>query len=132
MAKFVLRELKADDMFPMFGILSKIGFKDLKEIMTPDKIKDITKAFNSDDEKKDDVDMSTVLGFNLVLEVAEIIMKNLPSCKTDLYKFLASVAGMSTKEIADLSMGDFAELVIEVIQKDEFKDFFKAVSKLFK
>ena len=39
--EFELRTLKSDDLFPMFGILSKIGFKDLKEIITPDKIKDM-------------------------------------------------------------------------------------------
>lgn len=31
--EFELRTLKSDDLFPMFGILSKIGFKDLKEIL---------------------------------------------------------------------------------------------------
>ena len=38
---FNLRELKSCDIFPMFEIMGKIGFKDLKKRLTPDKIKEM-------------------------------------------------------------------------------------------
>ena len=128
--KFELRGLKSDDMFPMFGILSKIGFKDLKTSLTPDRVTELTTAFQKQDG--DANDMSTYLGFNIMLEAVEIIMKNLPSCKVEIYTLLSSLSGMTVKQIADLDMVTFTEMIIAVVQKEEFKDFFKVVAKLFK
>jgi K+/H+ antiporter YhaU regulatory subunit KhtT len=128
--KFELRGLKSDDMFPMFGILSKIGFKDLKNSLTPDRVAELTSAFQKQDGS--DADMSTYLGFNIMVEAVEIIMKNLPSCKMEIYTLLSSLSGMTVKQIADLDMVTFTEMIIAVVQKEEFKDFFKVVAKLFK
>lgn len=128
--KFELRGLKSDDMFPMFGILSKIGFKDLKNSLTPDRVAELTSAFQK--QEGDTNDMSTYLGFNIMIEAVEIIMKNLPSCKMEIYTLLSSLSGMTVKQIADLDMVTFTEMIIAVVQKEEFKDFFKVVAKLFK
>lgn len=128
--KFELRGLKSDDMFPMFGILSKIGFKDLKNSLTPERVAELTSAFQKQDGS--DADMSTYLGFNVMIEAVEIIMKNLPSCKMEIYTLLSSLSGMTVKQIADLDMVTFTEMIIAVVQKEEFKDFFKVVAKLFK
>lgn len=125
---FELRSLKADDLFLMFSILSKIGFNDIKEILTPEKVKEITSAFNQDGASED---MSTFLGFNIVFSAVEIILKNLPSCKKEIYTLLSSLSGMTPTAIADLDMVTFTEMVIAVVKKEEFKDFFKAVAKLF-
>ena len=125
---FELRNLKADDMFLMFRILSKIGFSDMKETLTPEKVKEITSAFKQGENGED---MSTFLGFNIMFSAVEIITKNLPSCKNEIYSMLASLSGMTATEIADLDMVTFTEMVIAVVRKEEFKDFFKAVAKLF-
>lgn len=132
-----IRELKSSDIFPMVGILNKIGFKELKTILTPDKVKDMMKTFSSDgkdeNENKDDsgVDNTTVLGFNMILEVAGLVMGNLPSCEQELNRFIANVTNLSVKQVSDLPMSEYAEIIISIVQKQEFKDFFKAVSKLF-
>lgn len=128
--EFELRTLKSDDLFPMFGILSKIGFKDLKEIITPDKIKDMKSMISQKDDEN--TDATTMLGVSVVMEVVSIIMKNLPSCKNEIYTFLSGLSGMTVKEIGNLEMVTFTEMIVAVVQKQEFKDFFKVVSKLFK
>ena len=125
---FELRTLKADDMFLMFGILSKIGFNDLKDTLNPEKVKEITSAFKKNENGED---MSAFVGFNIMFSAVEIIMKNLPSCKNEIYSLLASLSGMTAKTIADLDMVTFTEMIIAVVRKEEFKDFFKAVAKLF-
>jgi hypothetical protein len=130
--KFELRGLKSEDMFLMFGILSKIGFKDLTSSLTPDRVKNLTTAFKQDHDESDPTDVSTYLGFNIMIEVVETVMKNLPSCKVEIYTLLSSLSGMTAKQIADLDMVTFTEMIIAVVQKEEFKDFFKAVAKLFK
>lgn len=130
---FELRKLKSDDMFLMFSILSKIGFNDIKQTFTPDKLKEILFVFKQENEEKEDIiDMGTALGFGVVMDVSEIIFRNLPSCKTEIYSFLASLSGMTAEQIADLDMVTFTEMVIAVVQKEDFKDFFKVVAKLFK
>lgn len=128
--KFELRELKSADLFPMFGILSKIGFKDLKDSLSVDTIKTMIDSVNGKAEDSDT--QTTILGFGIIMEVVEVIMKNLPKCEKEIYSFLAGVSGMTAKEIADLDMVTFTEILIAVIQKDEFKDFFRVVSGLFK
>lgn len=129
--KFELRGLKSDDMFPMFGILSKIGFKDLKNNLTPDRVAELTNALKKQDDSNS-VDASTYVGFNIMLEAVEIIMKNLPNCKVEIYNLLSSLSGMTVKQISNLDMVTFTEMIIAVVQKEEFKDFFKVVAKLFK
>lgn len=132
-----MRKLKSIDIFPMVGILNKIGFSDIKDMLTPEKVKDLMKAMkNQDEEDKEDkedenLDFSTILGFNLIFEVATIIFANLTKCKNDLYTFLSDVSEQSIKELEDLPPADFLELIIEVLQKPEFGDFFKVVSKFF-
>jgi len=135
-----MRKLKSTDIFPMVGILNKIGFSDIKDMLTPEKVKDLMKAMKTKDENEDpdenenkdeDLDFSTILGFNLIFEVATIIFANLIKCKDDLYTFLSDVSEQSIKELEDLPPADFLELIIEVLQKPEFGDFFKVVSKFF-
>lgn len=127
--KFELRELKSADLFPMFAILSKIGFKDLKESLSADTISGLLESVKSEESEDTKV---TALGFSIIMEVVEVIMKNLPHCEKEIYNFLAGLSGMTAKEIAELPMVTFTEMIIAVIQKDEFKDFFKVVSGLFK
>ncbi len=135
--KFELRGLKSSDMFPMFGILSKIGFKDLKESVSPESIQNMIKTFRDDqkqdqEDKEDDAEAKTTyLGFSIVMDIFGIIMKNLPSCEKEIYTFLSNLSGMTVEEIADLDMVTFTEMIIAVLKKDEFKDFFRVVSELF-
>ena len=129
-----MRNLKSTDIFPMVGILNKIGFSEIKDMLTPEKIKDLMKAMKTkdkDENKDEDVDFSTILGFNLIFEVATIIFANLTKCKDDLYTLLSDVSERPVKELEEISPAEFLELIIEVLQKPEFGDFFKVVSKFF-
>lgn len=132
---FELRELQSKDIFPMFKIMGKIGFKDLKEKMTPENTKEIMKLFTANQEEGQEInqdEMISYVGFNVVTEIAESIIGNLPSCEQDIYTLLGNLSGMKPKDVANLPMVTFAEMIIAVIQKEEFKDFFKVVSRLFK
>lgn len=61
-----------------------------------------------------------------------MIVSKLPDCKTDLYSFLASLSGMKEKDIAELSMVTFYDMLIDVFKKEEFKDFFQRLVGSFK
>lgn len=129
--KFELRGLKSADLFPMFGILSKIGFKDLKETISPDSIQTMIKSIRNDKHEEDQEATTAYLGLSIIMDVLEIIMKNLPKCEKEIYTFLSNLSGMTVEEVADLDMVTFTEMIIAVLKKDEFKDFFKVVSGLF-
>lgn len=121
---YTLRTLTADDMFPMFQIISKIGIKEFKHSFDNP---EIIKAFRA--EGGTNIES---LGVEIAFDMAGVLMGNLPVAKDSIYTFLASVAGMTKQEIAALPMDVFFEMIIDVIKKDEFKDFFKAVKKLLK
>jgi hypothetical protein len=90
--------------------------------------------FKQDAEQNESVDENEQMmyvGFNIIFEAVEVIMNNLPSCEQEIYAFLAGLSGMKVKEVANLPLATFTEMIVEVLKKEEFKDFFKAVSRLF-
>lgn len=124
---FELRNLTADDMFPMFQIISKIGMKEFKHCFESDSVKSAVSAA----AQGKDADI-TAIGMTVVFDLAGVIFANIGNCKDDIYKLLSQLSGLSVKEIAKLPMNTFMEMIVEVIKKDEFKDFFKGAAKLFK
>lgn len=70
------------------------------------------------------------IGIGVLLDAADVLLKNIGSCEKEIYSFLADLSGLSVKDIQELDMAVFAEMIVELIMRDEFKDFFSAVSKL--
>ena len=136
-----LRELKAKDILPMVKILQKIGLKQIREMLTPDKIKELMTAMKSEpdqdqqepdqqeDQQEEKIDGRTILGFNLIMEVVGLVLDNLPACESDIYKFIGSVSNLTPEQVADLPLGEFTDVIVRILKDDGFSDFFKAVSK---
>lgn len=114
--EFNLRTLMYTDIMPMFNILSKVGFKDLKNKITPEMLKGDTNQ----------------IGFVILMALSESVLDNVQVCEEDLIAFMSSVAQMEPDQIRGMTMVEFTELFVAILQKDDFKDFFKVVSKLFK
>ena len=130
MAKaYTLRTLTADDMFPMFGIVSKIGIREIKDCFSPATTRALMNSIKASGENE--VSFDTV-GLMIGMDIMGIIMARLPDCRDDLYQLLSQLSGMSKKEIGALPPATFAEMIIDVVKKEEFRDFFGAVSKLLK
>ena len=116
---YKLRALGAKDVFIVSKILSQIGLKEFKE------------AFDLKLLSGDEKSIETV-GMSVFLDMSQVLLSNLPKCENDIYTFLSSLSGMDKKEVETLPMNTFIEMIIDVIKKEEFADFFKLVSKLFK
>jgi len=125
---YELRKLTADDVFPMFQIISKIGIKEFKTCFDAPEVKAALEKMAAGDET---ANLNSV-GLIVALDVASLLMANLPKCKEDIYLLLAQLSGMNKKEIASLDLVTFTDMVIDVIRKEEFADFFQRVSKLFR
>lgn len=125
---YELRNLTADDVFPMFQIVSKIGIKEFKACFeSPDVMKVITGSGEGDKSE-----LIASVGMAVAFDLAGVIMSNLPKCKQDIYLLLSQLSGMTAKDVAELPMMTFFNMIVDVIKKEEFKDFFQVVSKLFR
>lgn len=127
---YTLRKLKADDMFLMFGILSKIGFRELGDCFgSADAKEAMKKAFEGGEGQEQQLE---TVGVAVAFDMADVVLRNLPKCKAEIYALLSALSGMTAAEIAALDMGTFTGMIVDVLRKDEFPDFFTAVKRLFK
>lgn len=130
---YELRDLQSQDLFPVLALLNKIGFAEVKTVFNGETVQTAIKTAKAKDgetEQKDNV-MASV-GISVAMEIAGILMVNLPKCENEIYNLLASLSGMKPKAIRELAPAIFAEMILDVVTKEEFKDFFKVVSKYFK
>ena len=67
----------------------------------------------------------------MFLDIAGIIISNIPKAEPEIQAFIASLTGMQLPEVKQMPFADYGELIIQVIMKDDFQDFFKRVMKLF-
>lgn len=116
--KFNLRKLNTSDVFKMIRIISKCRISEFKRCFLLGNI-----AKENKDEKS--------VGLNVMIEIAGVIADNLPKCESEIYAFLSGISGICEKEIANLEPAETANMIYELVHKDEFTDFFTAVSKFF-
>ena len=117
--KYELRSLTAADMGTVCKIMSAIGVRKIKECFKLEDFKDM---------KEKNVE---AIGFGVVFDIAGIIIENIPSAEKDIQTFLSSLTGMKVSDIQQMPFADYGELIIEVVSKKEFQDFFGHVLKLF-
>ena len=125
---YTFRPLEAPDIFPMFKIIKAIGINEFTACFEKDGVKNMIASFTGESDE----DMSSIVGISVVLEIADVIIGNLPKCEAEIYQLLSQTSGMTVAKIKKMGMVEFVEMVIDFIKKDEFKDFIKVVSKLFK
>lgn len=124
---YTFRKLSTDDIFPMFRLLNKIGLKDMKD---NDNLKRIIFMFMGGNvEGKVDVNE---IGIDMFLELACLITESIPKAETEIYTLLSTTSDRTVEEIKGQSPAVTFEMILDFVQKEEFKDFFKVVSKLFK
>lgn len=131
---YELRKLCSRDIFPMSKIISKIGIKEITKNFDFDNIRELVEKLIEEKGNKEEMSEADVVavGIPIVLDVADVIFENLSACEEHIYHLLSNLSGMTKKDIAELPMDVFASMIIDVIKKEEFKDFTKAVSGLLK
>lgn len=113
--KYNLRALTASDMGAICKIITAIGAKQFKDCFK-----------NAQGEN----DVETA-GFNVVFDIATIVISNIPKAEIEIQEFVASVAGLKLGAVRKMPFADYGELVMQIIMKDDFKDFFARVMRLF-
>lgn len=125
---YVFRKLSAVDVFPMFKIIGAIGINEFTACFEKDGVKNMIASLTGEAEE----DMSSIVGISVILEIANVIIGNLPKCENEIYQILSQTSNLTVAQVKKLDMAVFFEMVIDFIKKEEFKDFIKVVSKLFK
>lgn len=126
---YEFRRLKSTDVFLMSKIIGKIGVNEFTACFEKDGIKKMISSVTGEGEE---VDFASVVGISVILEIANVILGNLPKCEREIFQMLASVSEMSQKDVEELDAVVFMEMIIDFIKKEEFKDFIKVASRLFK
>lgn len=144
------RTLGGGDVFLMFRIISKIGVKEFNACFEHDGIKHLVAAMMGEKLKAKEAEKDanaeaetaaeeeleapsmSVTYISVILEIADVIFRNLPKCESEIFQMLSQTSDLSVNEVRKLPLGDFTEMIIDFIQKEEFRDFIKVVSRLFK
>lgn len=130
---YEFRALSSTDIFLMVRILNKIGFKQLKGCLTGDNISGLIQAATSGEDSNGQESALAAVGVGVALDVAGVILENLPKCEAEIYQLLSNVSGLKMETI--MAPGNavmFFEMVVDFLKKEEFRDFIKVASKLFK
>ena len=127
---YTFRKLNSTDTFLMFKIIGKIGINEFTECFGKDTVKQMINKFTGGEA--DSNEGVTMVGISVILEMANTIFNNLPKCESEIYQMLSNTSNMTVSQIKELDFAVFTEMVIDFIKKEEFKDFIKVVSRLFK
>lgn len=140
---YELRPLKAMDLFPMFKIINKIGIREFKSCFQSSEVKSAIKKLTGEGaaagEGKDrnaeresgNGNLLESVGATVLFDIVGIIISNLPQAEADIYLLLSQISGLKRNEIAELPIDIFAGMIVDVVKKPEFGDFFTAASRLF-
>lgn len=131
---YELRPLVASDMGSICKIITAIGVRQFKECFNIDQFKEMVSKEDKEEDKEEDKTESfdiEAIGLNIVFDAAGIIIANIPKAESEIQAFLASLTGMPITVIKNIPFADYGEMIIDVVTKEEFRDFFKRVMKLF-
>ena len=124
---YTFRPLGATDMMPMFRIIGKIGIDEFSKCFNSDAVQTIVKNTKGKDTAK----VADAAGIQVMLDVANIIIKHIPDCETEIFQLLASISNLSVDEIKAFGFVTYTRMLIDFVKKEEFKDFIQVVSELF-
>lgn len=134
---YVKRKLGIGDLMPVIRIIGKIGISDFKKCFAGDTLKNLIQKgteeqeTSADEKKEENIDnLIEQVGFDVVLNIIDVLLLNVPKCEKELYSFLASMCGVSVEEFLVFPPSAFVDILQEIFTAEEAKDFFSHVSKL--
>lgn len=126
---YTFRKLEATDVFLMFKILGKIGINEFAECFGKESVQ---KMFGSLTGENGVTNFTQTMGIAVTLEVVNVVIGNLPKCEQEIFQMLSNTSNLTIDQVKKLDFPTFTGMVIDFVKKDEFKDFIKVVSTLFK
>lgn len=137
-----LRELRGTDLFPILTILGKLEIKDdFVALFSADNKKKVapqdhqkkkpTKKELEELEKEREAEIER-RGVEIVADLIQRVLLNAGKVENELNSLLASVSNKSKKEVDEMSLEEYAELVVAFFKKPELLDFIKRLASFTK
>lgn len=126
--EYTLRKPKATDLFVVSKIIKGIGLKNIADCFNSDEIKVIRNSVSGEKVSSETLNQA---GITIVLSIGELILDRLDDVKDDVIKFMSCLSGLKIKEVEDLPITEFAEMLMTIIKEPDFVDFIKVVLKSF-
>ena len=126
--EYTLRKPKATDLFVVSKIIKGIGLKNIADCFNSDEIKVIRNSVSGEKVSSETLNQA---GITIVLSIGELILNRLDAVKNDVIKFMSCLSGLKIKEVEDLPITEFAEMLMAIIKEPDFVDFIKVVLKSF-
>lgn len=125
---YTFKTLDAGDIAPMCKVIRAFGIKEFSDCFKADSVLNLMDKIKKEGSKN----IEDVVGIQVIIEIADVIIKHIPDCENEIFAFFASITGLKSSEIKKFKLSVFAEMLIDFLEKEELMDFFKVVSKLFK
>ena len=136
-----IRKPKSTDLFIVGKIIGKIGLKNIIACINSKELMELRAKMIKDNEvtdkkgkvtQKDFTDSQLNLyGIEVVANIGDLILNNLENVKDDVNRYISNLTELSIKEIEDLSIVPYAEILMTIIKEPDFVDFIKVVLKSF-
>lgn len=146
--EYKVRALNAEDIFPAVNIISKIGISQFKKVFEGASLnvlisnaKEKMSESNEEtiDSKSEESSVSqnneayvAEVGMSIAFDIVEIIIKNFGNCKEEIFNFLSSLTSIEVENLKAAPPADVANMLIDIFEQKEFKDFLKVVLKFVK
>jgi len=128
---YQFRKLGSKDVFLMFKIISKIGVNEFTACFGNENVLKVIQNMSAEEKASDEGAM--IATASVLLECANVVLANVGKCENEIYQMLSNTSNMTIEEItAEGNAVLFVEMLVDFIRKEEFGDFIKVVSKLFK
>lgn len=124
---YIFRRLNASDVAPMCKLLQKFDINEFVKCFQSEGVQNLI----AESKQKQIANIEDVAGIQVIVEMVNIIISHIPDCEAEIFAFFAGVTGLKVKEIKEFELSTFAEMIIEFLKKEELRDFFGVVSKLF-
>jgi hypothetical protein len=108
--EYIVRNLQVKDIPSVSRILKKMELTQID-----------LKGLFSDGE-----DSQQILGVRLMM----FVFSHIGDAESELYKLLGDLIGMTPKQVSELEMDDFANVIDEIKKQDGLTGFFRLVSKV--
>lgn len=116
---YELRKLRATDLFKISKFLKFLGMEKILALLN---LPDISNALNG-----------IMAGTNTLTDVGKLLLTSIDlvldilcsEAETEIYKFLSEMSNLSVKEVQDLPLDSFIQLVIDFATQPTFLGFLK-------
>lgn len=147
---YTLGPLTAREIFPMASIVGKIGIRQITEYLTGNgfegmalrlkgmfekKTEESAETVRGNQSRKQDQEKSTMeflAGVSVAANIVDIVIQHIPDCKKEILQILSNLSGLSKEEVEALRADIFFEMIIDVVRKEEFINFYRVATKFIK